>query len=84
MLEIKRKIKPVKINDVLYNMKSPNYSDSMEYEAAVKNCGDDAEKKIECLFDYLEKLGLKKEISKDLEIENISDIISYLAGEKKS
>lgn len=84
MLEIVKKLKVIKINEVEYSLKQPTYKDSIEYDKAVLDSKDDTKKKIDCLFDYLEKLGLPKEISTDLEIENITEIMNYLSGVKKN
>ena len=84
MLEITKKTKVIKINDVEYSLKQPTYKDSVEYDKSVAEAKDDTKKKIDCLFNYLEKLGLPKEISTDLEIENITEIMNYLSGVKKN
>lgn len=84
MLEITKKTKIVKIDGIEYSLKQPTYKDSLEYDESVKSVGEDTKAKIDCLYDYLEKLGLKKEISTDLDIESITEILNYLSGQKKS
>jgi len=84
MLEITKKIKSVKIEGVMYEMKTPTYKDSLSYDAEVASCGEDATKKADALFSYLEALGLPKEVALNLEIDSLTAVISYLAGEKKS
>jgi len=84
MLEITKKIKSVKIEGVMYEMKMPTYKDSLAYDAEVTECGDDSAKKADALFSYLASLGLPKEVAIGLEVEAITAVVSYLAGEKKS
>jgi hypothetical protein len=84
MLEIKSTKKLVKIDDKEYNLKSPTYKDSKCYNDDLATCGDDTEKKVECLFNYLAKLGLPKEVSQELELSSVLEVMDYLMGQKKS
>jgi hypothetical protein len=84
MLELKSTKKKIKINDKVFEMKAPTYKDSLEYEKNLQDAGADAVKKADCLFDYLNKLGLPKESSLELEVEHLVSIVGYLSGEKKT
>lgn len=84
MLELKTEKLPLKINEKEFQLTPPTYANSLEYDSALSACGDDSAKKAECLFDYLEKLGLPKSDSKMLGMNHISKIIEYVSGQKKS
>lgn len=83
MLEIKKTELPLKIGEKEFSLKSPTYKDSLNYESALKDAGDDSALKAECLFKYLEVLGLPQEESTTLDIDNLLKIIDYVSGSKK-
>ena len=84
MLEITKKEFPVKIGDETFIMKSPSYINSVQYSESLKSCDGDAVKSAECLFDYLEILGLPKKQSVELEMSEVTQILDYVLGQKKN
>jgi hypothetical protein len=84
MLKITKETRKVEIDGSSYDLKVPTYKDSKKYTTDLSLCGDDSDKKVELLFNYLETLGLPKNVSYDLSVENVLNILSYLSGEKKS
>ena len=84
MLEIVKKKKVIKIDEVVYEMKSPTYKDSLKYQEMISKAGENPTDQAEALFDYLQELGMSKDVSKDLDTNDVIDIIKYLSGEKKT
>jgi hypothetical protein len=82
MLELVKAKLPVKIDDVVHELRSPTYRDSLEYENKLKDL-DDPKLKADALFSYLESLGLPRNVSESLEIGHITQILTYVTGEKK-
>lgn len=83
-MEIVRKKLEIKIYGNSYELKYPSYRDSVGYEKELKECQDDAEKKANALFSYLEKLGLPKEIAEEMPTEDIISVMEVLSGQKKN
>lgn len=84
MLKIETLKKDIEINGLKYSLRVPTYKDSKKYNEELDACGDDSQKKVDVLFNYLEQLGLPKEVCFELSLQNVLDVMEYLSGQKKS
>ena len=66
MIELVSTTVPVKFQGKEYQLRYPSYEESFQYEEDLKNCGNDITLINKTLFDYLEKLGLPRDMTKKL------------------
>lgn len=79
MLEFARKELKFKLDDTVYNLKYPNVKQINEYSKNHEKSDD----KFETTLDFLVDLGLKKDVSENMEIDHLTAIIEALTATKK-
>lgn len=83
MLDFKDEVVSFKYKDKQYEVEKPTVKQSREYAKALKEAKDD-ETKEECLFDFLEVLGLPKEDAYTLKQNHILQIVQSLGESEKN
>ena len=67
----------LKWNGDEYNLKHPSVKKHIAYTKSLqKNKG----KEVECLIDFLEGLGLPKEVSYEMEFSHLQQVVGALTG----
>lgn len=83
-LKLKRTKIKLEVDDKVYMLTRPTYSDVKAFEAERKLVAEDPEKLPELIFMFLEKTGLPKDVANNLEVSMITEIIDVLSGVKKN
>ena len=82
-MKLVRNVFEVDVYGTVVKMTKPTYEKSNDfndaYEAAVTQ-----KEKSNITLDFLENLGLPKELSKSLECDHMTDIINLVMGSKKN
>ena len=79
MLELMRRELKFKLDDVEHKLTYPTVKQMAEYSAGY----EESENKLECVINFLELLGLEKNIGNGLELDHLNIIITTLTEEKK-
>jgi 6-phosphogluconate dehydrogenase (decarboxylating) len=81
-LEFKAKRRTLKVivDDVSHMVKFPSLGELDQYRKEIKKEGAD---ETDTLFNFLETLGLKKEVALSLEAGDVTEIVNIISGEKK-
>ena len=80
-MELKRKKLNIKLDGNEHEVSFPTVKQFSEYQKELK---DSEGKEIDLIVNFLDKLGLKKEISEGLEMDHMTQIIDALGGQKKT
>lgn len=84
MLEIKGPTKVlIKIAGVDYHVRKPTVGEVEANAEAAKDTEKDASLMMKNLINFLDKLGIPADVSRSLEIEQLTEIMEYLNGSKK-
>lgn len=79
LVELKKKNYEFKYDGELIKLKAPSVLDVEFLQEEMKKNGES----ISVVLGFLEKIGLKKEISQEMEVEHINLIVETVVGEKK-
>jgi len=80
MLELESKSLEIKFKGEVYRLDFPKVNAVRTLQKNIKEKGED----IDHIICFLEDLGLKREISEDMEVSNLLKIVDALTEEKKS
>ena len=79
MLEFVKRELEFKYDGEVYRLKYPSVKEMSAYSKAYEA----SEEKLDCIIDFLAKLGLKKKVCEELEVHHLTTIIKALTEEKK-
>lgn len=79
MLEFTKRELEFKLDEDIYRLKFPNVKQMAKFSKEHSEKDD----KFEVIIDFLNDLGLKKEVSEEMEVEHLTTIIKALTEEKK-
>jgi len=74
MLELKTTQLKVKFNEKVYEMRHPSISELRTYEGKLKDTVDEKKDELDCIFAFLETLGLPKTVSSVMEVDHLRQI----------
>ena len=83
MLELTKAKVEIKFEGQIYNMRVPTYKEGIAYEVELQKIATDPIASGDHLISYLEKLGLPKEISEQLELSHLFKILDAISEAKK-
>ena len=83
MLDFKDEVVKFKFKGDEYEVEKPTVKQSRDYGKKLKELGDDSEKE-DALFDFLEELGLPKEVSYTLKQGHIMALVAALGESEKN
>lgn len=70
---------PLEIDGDLYEMLEPTAEIMVDYNKEIKNVEEGEQ--IFCLRNFLIKIGLPEEITKQLSVANLNEVVQYVAKE---
>ena len=79
MLEFVKRELEFKFDDEVYKIKFPTVKEMSEYSKTY----DEKEDKFEVIVNFLEKLGLQRDITEQMEVKHLTTIVKALTEEKK-
>jgi len=79
MLEFVKRELEFKFDDEVYKIKFPTVKEMSEYSKTY----DEKEDKFEVIVNFLEKLGLQRDITEQMEVNHLTTIVKALTEEKK-
>ena len=79
MLEFTRKELKFKLDGNEYLLKFPSVKQISEYSVSYEK----AEDKFDCIVEFLNRLGLSREVSEGMELDHLTTILKALTEEKK-
>ncbi len=86
-MEVKAKaqgfIKLIK-DEVSHDIRKPNMAEQIELEEAVKKAETEKKSILVSMVDWIEKLGLKREVALSIDQETFLELVSALSGSKKN
>lgn len=80
-MEFKRRELRVNVYGNEYTLKFPTVKQSQDYASKVKGMNDS--EATEALLDFIDNLGLPKNVSSDMESEHLTTLIQALVPDKK-
>jgi len=80
-MEFKRRELRVNVYGSDYNLKFPTVKQSQDYASKVKDMNES--EATEALLDFIDGLGLPKDVSSDMESEHLTTLIQALVPNKK-
>lgn len=83
-MEIKKRVLSIKYGGQSYEIVYPTVKILKQYQDVFKNIGEDSSKAVEKTQDFLEVLGLPKEISDEFEVVDLVAITNEISGVKKN
>lgn len=81
-MEFKRTEIEVKVYGGTHKLRLPTFRHVAEYRAAVKEAGSDEMKLADGLITFLERLGLPKDVSEDLEVDHLAQLANFILEKK--
>lgn len=82
-MKIEKKKLKIDVYGQEYDLTIPTYLQSISYDDKLKECKTSSER-AKCIFSHLESLGLPLEVSKNLTVDDMLELLKYISGEKKS
>jgi len=83
MLEFTQTTIEIKIGQTVYKMRVPTYRESLDYQQKTKAIVNDEVALFEAICEYFEMLGLPKEVTGNLEMNHLSQVLEFLLDTKK-
>lgn len=83
-MEIKKRVLNLKYEGQQYSVAFPSVKDLKKYQSQFEKSKDDDVKAIEKSQEFLSELGLPMDISDQMEINDLKEIIEHISGQKKA
>lgn len=80
MLELHKKVLKVKYDGQVLELQYPKVKQVDKLQGRMKKEGES----VELILDFLEELGLKREISEDMQADHVEAIVTSLTDSKKN
>lgn len=82
-LKLEKKILDLHFDGKQYEVKFPSAGGVSQFEDLFNEASSNKEK-LDCICDFLDSLGLPKEVSTQLDMENLNKVVETLGGRKKN
>jgi hypothetical protein len=82
-MEFKKSVLKFKFEEQEIRLKFPNVSQQMQFSKEYEKVKDNALQSIEVIIGFLCQLGLPEDVSGELEMDHLTQILEALNGKKK-